>query len=406
MPLSDTKARTAKPKAKPYKLADGGGLFLLVQPNGRKGWRLKYRHEGKEKLISLGVYPDVSLADARAKRDAARTQIAAGTDPSQSRKDAKHKKAIASANSFEVVAREWHKLQAEGRWSEGHATKTLQGLEKHIFPAIGGRPISEITAGELLAVLKAMQAGGTIDRANRLRQTCGEVFRYGIVTERNDSNPAADLVRALKPSRQRHFAALTKDQLPEFLQALSKEHRISPITRFGLKLLAHTFVRPGELRQAKWDEFDFEEAMWEIPEDRMKMRVSHLVPLSPETLEILEQLRGLTGNAELLFPGRSNIRRPISDNTWRQALHSMGFNVTAHGFRATASTLLNEMGYRSDAIERQLSHGQRNKVRAAYNRAEYLEERRDMMNYWSAYLAAQEKNQKVVPIRTKKLKSN
>ena len=399
MPLTNTKIRAAKPADKTYRLSDEKGMYLEVTKAGGRYWRMKYRHLGKEKRLALGVYPETSLAQARAKRDEARAQLAEGTDPGQARKTAKQEQAKASANSFEAIAREWHGIQAAGRWTEGHATKTLQGLEKHIFPALGHRPIADITPAELLAVLKAMQAGGTIDRANRLRQTCGEVFRYGIVTGRNEGNPAADLVRALQPSRQRHFAALTKDQLPDFLQTLQKEHRASPVTCLGLKLLALTFVRPGELRQAKWEEFDIEAGMWEVPAERMKMRVSHLVPLSEETLATLEQLRELTGNTELLFPGRSNIRKPISDNTWRQALHAMGYKVTAHGFRATASTLLNEMGYRADAIERQLSHGERNKVRAAYNRAEYLEERREMMNHWGAYLAALEKGQKVVPIR-------
>lgn len=406
MPLTNTKIRAAKPADKTYRLSDEKGMYLEVTKAGGRYWRMKYRHLGKEKRLALGVYPETSLAQARAKRDEARAQLAEGTDPGQARKTAKQEQAKASANSFEAIAREWHGIQAAGRWTEGHATKTLQGLEKHIFPALGHRPIADITSAELLAVLKAMQAGGTIDRANRLRQTCGEVFRYGIVTSRNEGNPAADLVRALQPSRQRHFAALTKDQLPDFLQALQKEHRASPVTCLGLKLLALTFVRPGELRQAKWEEFDIEAGMWEVPAERMKMRVSHLVPLSPETLASLEHLRELTGNAELLFPGRSNIRKPISDNTWRQALHAMGYKVTAHGFRATASTLLNEMGYRADAIERQLSHGERNKVRAAYNRAEYLEERREMMNHWGAYLAALESGKKIVPIHRHKRKAS
>ncbi|WP_287963559.1 integrase arm-type DNA-binding domain-containing protein [Alcanivorax sp.] len=402
MPLTDTKIRAAKPADKNYRLSDEKGMYLEVTKAGGRYWRMKYRHQGKEKLLALGVYPDVSLADARAKRDEARALLAAGTDPGQARKAAKKEQAKAAADSFEAIAREWHGIQAAGRWTEGHATKTLQGLEKHIFPKLGHRPIADITPAELLAVLKAMQAGGTIDRANRLRQNCGEVFRYGIVTGRNEGNPAADLVRALQPSRQRHFAALTKEQLPDFLQALKKEHRASPVTCLGLKLLALTFVRPGELRQARWEEFDIEAGMWAVPAERMKMRVSHLVPLSPQTIATLEQLKELTGNTELLFPGRSNIRKPISDNTWRQALHAMGYKVTAHGFRATASTLLNEMGYRADAIERQLSHGERNKVRAAYNRAEYLGERREMMNHWGGYLAVLENGQKVVPIHHKK----
>ncbi|MFN3714705.1 MAG: tyrosine-type recombinase/integrase [Alcanivoracaceae bacterium] len=265
MPLTDTKLRAAKPKNEPYRLYDEKALYLEVLSSGGRYWRMKYRHQGKEKRLSFGVYPDVSLAQARAKRDQARALLADGTDPGHAKKEAKREKAKSAANSFEAIAREWHGIQAAGRWTEGHATKTLQGLKKHIFPELGHRPISEITPAELLAVLKAMQAEGTIDRANRLRQTCGEVFRYGIVTSRNEGNPAADLVRALQPSRQRHFAALTKEQLPGFLQTLKSEHRASPVTLLGIKLLALTFVRPGELRQAKWEEFDVEAGMWEVP---------------------------------------------------------------------------------------------------------------------------------------------
>lgn len=402
MPLTDAKARTAKPKDKPYKLADAGGLYLEVMPNGARYWRWKYRSAGKEKRLALGVYPAVTLAQARTKRDDARTLLAAGTDPGQARQQAKHLAALAASNSFETVAVEWHRLQTAGRWTARYAAKVMQGLEKHIFPALGHRPINAITAGELLAVLRAMQAGGTIDRANRLRQTCGEVFRYGIVTGRCDSNPASDLVRALQASRQRHFASLTKEQLPIFLRALTTEHRVSHMVRLGLRLLALTFVRPGELRQATWSEFDLDNATWDIPAERMKMREGHIVPLSEAALETLRELHTLTGNGELLFPGRSNVRQPISDNTFRLALHSMGFEVTAHGFRSTASTILNEMGFRADVIERQLSHGERNKVRKAYNRAQYLEERRDMMRQWGEYLAALEHGGKVIPINQRK----
>lgn len=402
MPLTDAKVRNAKPLAKPYKLADGSGLYLQVMPNGARYWRWKYRVGGKEKRLALGVYPRVSLAEARTKRDAARAQLSGGTDPSAARQQAKRLAALAAANTFATVATEWHTTQAGGRWTPRYAETVMRGLEQHVFPALGARPIDAITAGELLGTLRALQAKGTIDRANRLRQTCGEVFRYGIVTGRCNSNPAADLVRALQPSKQRHFAALTKEQLPTFLRALAKEHRLAETTRLGLRLLALTFVRPGELRQAAWAEFDLEAAMWEVPAERMKMREAHLVPLSPQAVAALQELHALTGNGELLFPGRSNVRKPVSDNTFRQALHAMGFEVTAHGFRATASTILNEMGFRADVIERQLSHGERNKVRKAYNRAQYLEDRRDMMRQWGDYLASLEAGGKVVPIKQRK----
>lgn len=390
MPLTDTKVRSARPKEQPYKLADAGGLFLLIKPDGGRYWRLKYRFAGKEKLLAVGVYPTVTLAEARAKRDAAKRDLANGIDPSQAKQAAKRERAISAANSFEAVTREWHALQAAGRWTERYAEKVMQGFEKHIFPTIGHRPIKEITPRELLGVLRVMQEGGTIDRANRLRQSCGEVFRYGIATERCDSNPAADLVHALQPSKQRHFAALTAEQLPVFLQTLTKEHRLAETTRIGLRLLALTFVRPGELRQAKWSEFDFTGKVWSIPAERMKMREGHIVPLSDAAMDSLRALHALTGNGELLFPGRSNVRKPISDNTFRKALHDMGFEVTAHGFRSTASTILNETGFRADVIERQLSHGERNKVRKAYNRAQYLDERREMMAFWGAKITSLE----------------
>ncbi len=398
MPLTDAQARAAKPREKPYKLADAGGLYLEVMPNGARYWRWKYRVGGKEKRLALGVYPRVTLAEARTKRDAARAQLTGGTDPVAARQQAKRLAALAAANTFATVAIEWHATQAAGRWTPRYAETVMRGLEQHVFPALGHRPIDAITAGELLATLRALQTKGTIDRANRLRQTCGEVFRYGIVTGRCSTNPAGDLVRALQPSRQRHFSALTKEQLPAFLQALAKEHRLALTTRIGLRLLALTFVRPGELRQAAWREFDLEHATWEIPEERMKMREAHIVPLSPQAVAALRELHAITGQGELLFPGRSNVRQPVSDNTFRQALHAMGFEVTAHGFRSTASTILNEMGFRADVIERQLSHGERNKVRKAYNRAQYLEERRDMMRHWGDYLEALERGGKVVPI--------
>lgn len=386
MPLTDTAIRNAKPREKAYKLFDGDGLFLLISPAGSKAWRLKYRLDGKEKLLALGVYPTVPLVEARKRREEARAGIARGIDPVQAKKAEKRRRSEHHANTFEAVAREWHETQVP-RWSTSYGEKVLAGLEKHVFPAIGDRPITELNGPDLLRFLKPLQKEGKVDRANRLRQNCSEVFRYAIACDRAERNPAADIVRALQTHKQTHYAALSKDELPAFLKALDANHaKLQPTTRLGLKLLALTFVRPGELRQAEWSEFNLDAGEWIIPAHRMKMRQEHIVPLSPQAMDVLHELQAITGQYALLLPSRSNIRRPISDNTFRKALHDMGFIVTAHGFRATASTILNETGFRHDVIERQLSHGDRDKIRAAYNRAQYLEERRQLMVWWGTYL--------------------
>ncbi|MFP5441360.1 MAG: tyrosine-type recombinase/integrase [Gammaproteobacteria bacterium] len=400
MPLTDTKLRSAKPKAKPYRLADAGGLYLEVTPAGGRYWRWKYRYGGKEKRLALGVYPDVSLIDARAKRDAARKTLAAGTDPGEARKEAKRKAAAALENSFEAVARDWHKKQAR-TWSTGHASKVMEQMELHLFPTLGAKPLEAITARNLLDVLEKV-GESTPYTAKRLCQYSDQVFRMALIDGRADNNPAASLSRALHTHKETNYAALTASELPTFLRRLATDTRGSSVVRMGLRLLALTFVRPGELRNARWSEFDLDGATWEIPAERMKMREAHIVPLPAQAVETLRALKELTGFGDLLFPSRVNSLRPISDNTFRKALHDMGFEVTAHGFRATASTILNEMGFRADVIERQLSHGERNKVRKAYNRAQYLEERRDMMRQWGDYLAALEVGGKVVPINQRK----
>ncbi len=400
MPLTDTKLRAAKPRDKAYRLADSGGLYLEVIPAGGRYWRWKYRFGGKEKRLALGVYPDVSLADARTKRDNARKELAAGTDPGQARKEAKRKTSAATENSFEAVAREWHKKQAR-TWSTGHASKVTEQMEHHLFPVIGPLPLEAVTARTLLDLLESV-GEATPYTAKRLCQYCDQVFRMALIDGRTDNNPAASLSRALHSHKETNYAALTASELPTFLRRLATETRGSSIVRMGLRLLALTFVRPGELRNARWSEFDLDAATWEIPAARMKMREAHIVPLPAQAVETLRALKELTGYGDLLFPSRVDSQRPISDNTFRKALHDMGFAVTAHGFRSTASTILNEMGFRADVIERQLSHGERNKVRKAYNRAQYLEERRDMMKHWGEYLAALEQGGKVIPINQRK----
>lgn len=405
MPLTDSKVRSAKPKkAKPYRLADAGGLYLEVTPAGGRYWRWKYRYtrDGKraETRLALGVYPDVSLSEARAKRDAARKLLAAGTNPGKARKEAKRKAATARENSFEAVAREWHKKQAR-TWSTGHAAKVMEQMELHLFPILGGLPLEALTARNLLDVLEKV-GESTPYTAKRLCQYADQVFRMALIDGRADNNPAASLSRALHSHKETNYAALTASELPTFLRRLATDTRGSSVVRMGLRLLALTFVRPGELRNARWSEFDLDAATWEIPAERMKMREAHIVPLPAQAVATLRELHKLTGFGDLLFPSRVNSLRPISDNTFRKALHDMGFEVTAHGFRATASTILNEMGFRADVIERQLSHGERNKVRKAYNRAQYLEERRDMMRQWGDYLATLEAGGKVIPIHKHK----
>jgi integrase len=400
--LTDTKIRNARPRQKPYKLTDSAGLYLHIQPSGARYWRLKYRFGGREKVLALGVYPGVSLKQARAGRDSAKETLAAGQDPVLIRKRERRDRETAAANTFETLAREWLDHQCN-RWIPDHSARVLHSLEVDIFPALGTLPITDVTAQELLAALKRIEKRGATETAHRVLQRCSAVFRYGIASGRCPGNPAADLRGALKPHKRNHRAALSEKQLAEFFGKL-KEYTGRPETRIGLRLIALTFVRPGELRAAEWSEFDVEKAEWRIPAARMKMRAPHIVPLSRQAIEALEELRPLTGSGQLLFPNQSEHDRPMSENTLLYALYRMGYHsrATAHGFRATASTILNEQGFRPDVIERQLAHAERNKVRAAYHRSEYLEERRVMMQHWADYLDGLAGGAKVVPIKAGK----
>lgn len=397
--LTDTKIKTARPKNQAYKLYDGGGLFLLVTPNGGKYWRLKYRYAGKEKLLAFGVYDHVSLAQARDKRKAAKKLLATGADPSLAKKEEKRQQIMQARNSFETVAREWHNHQAH-KWTPKHSHQVLHTLEQDIFPSIGSRPVAEISPAELLDVLRAIEQRGALEVAARVLQRCGAVFRYAISTSRARTNPAADLKGALKPPVKRHYAALDARELPLFLQCLDAFPG-DKTTELATKLLLLTFVRTGELIAARWDEFDLEAKIWRVPADRMKMKVEHLVPLSDQALEILAELKPITGRADLLFPNRRDIHKPMSNNTILRGLKRMGYlgKATGHGFRTTASTVLNEMGFESDAIERQLAHGERNTVRAAYNRAKYLSTRTEIMQAWANHLdSVKDDSERVVPI--------
>jgi integrase len=391
MALTDTAIRNAKPQTKARKLFDERGLFLLLTPGGGKWWRFKYRFGGKEKLLSLGVYPDVGLKQARERRDEARKLVANGVDPSAERQAAKVALIAAEQrerDSFEAVAREWFQ-KFSPNWVPAHAETVIHRLEADLFPWIGNRAIAEVTAVDLLEVLRRIEARGAVSTAHRIKQICGQVFRYAIATGRASRDPSAELRGALAPERERHFGALTKPAGAAALLRAIDGYCGSFVVKCALRFSALTFARPGEIRKAEWSEIDLGEALWRIPAERMKMRREHLVPLSRQTTEILRELHPLTGCSPYLFPNGRGINRPMSENAITAALRYMGYErgqMTAHGFRTLASTLLNEQGWPADAIERQLAHAERDEVRGAYNRAEYLDDRRKMVQAWADYL--------------------
>lgn len=385
--LTDTRIRNTKPAEKALRLFDSGGLYLEVAPAGGKWWRLKYRFGGKEKRLSLGVYPTVSLKDARERRDEAKKLLSQGIDPSAARKEQKVE-AIKDAETFESVTREWHAKQAE-TWVAGHAEKVLRRFELYIFPWLGSRPLHEISAPELLEALRRIEAKGAVETAHRALQTCGQVFRYGIATGRCERDPAADLHGALTPSREIHRAAILDPAGVGALLRAIDGYSGGIIVRCALRLAPMVFVRPGELRHAEWTEVDFDAAEWRIPAEKMKMKTQHVVPLARQAVAVFQELRPLTGAGKYVFPSSRSASRPMSDVTVLAALRRMGYasdEMTGHGFRAMASTLLNEQGWSPDVIERQLAHAERNKVRAAYNRASLLPERRKMMQHWADFL--------------------
>jgi len=387
MALNDLGIRAAKPAGKPFKLADEKGLFLLINPNGSKLFRMKYRFGGKEKLLSFGTYPDVSLKQARDRRDEARRLLAQEVDPGAVQSARKQARAIAGQDSFEAVAREW--MKTKGReWTETYASKTRSCLEHHVFPSIGKDPIKDLSAPGFLTLFRAIEKRGTIDMAHRVQQHCGAIFRFAIATGKATDNPVQNLKGALATTKRRHYAAITDpDELTELLCDID-DYRGEVTTKAAMQLLALTFQRTKEVRFAEWRQFDFVAGLWRIPAAVMKMREAHLVPLSRQVLAVLEELKPLTGQSELVFPSTTNRNRPISENTVTYALARMGYKgrMTGHGFRTVASTLLNAHGNREEVIERQLDHEERNQVRAAYNRAEYLPERRAMMQAWADYL--------------------
>lgn len=391
MALSDTSVRMAKPRAKPYRLSDSNGLYVEVAPNGSRYWRLKYRFGGKEKRLALGVYPVVTLAKAREDALEARRLLQDGIDPGERKKEKTREVKLASATAFESVAREWHALM-RSQWTPHHSRNVIESLEQDIFPALGHRPVAELKAPEFLEAIRKIENRGAIDIAQRVRQRCGAVFGYAIGMGYAETNPVTAMKGIFKTHRKEPRKMLPKEDLPEFLRKL--QHFPGDRTvGLALRFIVLTMVRTNELRGARWEEFDFTKNMWSIPEERMKMRAPHVVPLSRQALAVIEQLRPITGRYDLMFPGRSDLHKPLSENTLLYALYRMGYHqrATTHGFRALASTVLNECGlWRPDVIERQLAHKEQNAVRAAYHRSDYLDERTRMMQWWGDYLDAAE----------------
>ncbi|MDA8416435.1 tyrosine-type recombinase/integrase [Ferrovum sp.] len=383
------------------KLHDGDGLYLWVYLDGRKYWRLRYWQADKEKSLSLGVYPKISLSDARKQCDELRKQLQANLDPSAERKAILLQQKLAHVNSFEAVALEWYNKQLH-TWVPHHASDVKRRLESNIFPTLGKRPIDQISALELLETLRKIESRGAYDLAHRVLQVCGQVFRYGIATGRCSRNLSTDLRGALTPHVKQHQSAVRPEELPELLRAIAKYDETGDRqTRLALQLLAQTFVRTSELIGAEWVEFDLDHALWIIPAERMKMKTEHIVPLARQAITLLTELKQISRGSRFVFPGR-NRDKPISNNTMLFALYRMGYKgkMTGHGFRAVASTILNETGFTPDAIERQLAHCERNEVRGAYNRAEYLPERKKMMQFWADHLDKLQAGADIIPLKT------
>nr|CRH06734.1 prophage integrase [Candidatus Magnetococcus massalia] len=403
MPLTDKEVRLAKPGEKTQRLPDGRGMYLEISPKGGKWWRLKYRFNKKEKRLALGVYPDVSLKQARTKREDARRLLTEGIDPGEKRKIEKAAKVAADAGSFESITMEWYTRHYHN-WSEAHSQRLLRLFQRDIFPWIGKTLISEITPPLLLTVLRRIENRGAVETAHRARANCGQVFRYAVATGQVERDPTADLKGALPPVKPKRMATITEPSEIGVLLRSIDGYQGTLITKSALKLAPLCFVRPGELRHAEWSEINLDKAEWRIPEGKMKAREQHIVPLSHQAIAILEELHPLTGIGEgkYVFPGTQSIHRPMSENTVLAALRRMGYEkgeMTGHGFRAMASTILNEQGWPSDVIERQLAHAERNQVRAAYNHAQHLPERKKMMQSWADYLDALKKGGKVISLK-------
>jgi integrase len=380
--LSATAVKQAKPGDKPRKLSDGGGLYLLVNPDGSKYWRLKYRLHGKEKTFSLGVYPAVSLADVRKDALGAKQLVSKGIDPTIYRKQERARRADIR---FRAIADKWYKKES-GRWTVDHADKVWHSLKTDAFPLIGDVPVDQITAQDALGVIRKIEERGALDVAARVKQRMSAVFRYAIYTGKASTNPVDALKDVIQTRKVTHRRSVPIESLPAFLKDL-EAYPGYIITKLALKLLVLTFVRPGELRGAQWTEIDLQRREWRIPAERTKMKTEHIVPLSDQTVSLLKEVKAISGKYDYVFPGSHNWRKPMSENTLNYGIQKrMGYDATAHGFRTVASTVLNETGFRVDVIERQLAHAERNKVRAAYNKAQHLAERREMMQWWADHL--------------------
>jgi integrase len=404
IPLSEIKIRNAKPQKSEYKLFDGGGLFLLVTPSGGKLWRFRYPFDKKEKKLSLGIYPEISLHDARERRDEARSQLAHGIDPGAVRKAQKQAN-IQETETFEIIAREWHE-RFISNWTIEYASKIMSRLEGDVFPYIGAKPINEIKAPELLTVLRRVEARGTFELAHRIRTICGQVFRYAVATGRAERDLAADLRGALAPVKTINRAAIIEPKkVGELLRAIDG-YQGGFVVQCALKFLPLVFVRPGELRNGEWKEVSFENAEWNIPASKMKMKEPHLVPLSRQALEILKKLHEYTGASRYMFPSGRTFDRPMSDNGILAALRRMGYakeEMSGHGFRAMARTILDEvLQVRPDFIEHQLAHAVRDPNGRAYNRTSHLAERKKMMQTWADYLDGLKAGAKVIPFKSAK----
>lgn len=386
MTLTARQVETAKPKEKSYKLFDGGGLYLEVTAKGSRYWRMKYRFGGKEKRLAFGVFPTVTLAEAREMRNQAKKVLAAGGDPGEVKKEEKAIQKLSTGNTFEAIAREWHKSKAD-RWSLRYRDEIIDTFEKDIFPYIGKRPIAEIKPLELLETLRRMEKRGALEKMRKVRQRCGEVYRYAIITGGAEYNPAPDLATALTPPKKQHFPFLTAEELPYFLKDLAS-YTGSVITKTATKIILLTAVRTQELRFARWQDIDLEKGIWEIPAEVMKMKRPHVVPLSKQVIELFNSLKPLSGHYELVFIGRNDHRKPISKESVNQVIELLGYKgrLTGHGFRHTMSTILHEKGYNSAWIETQLAHIDKNAIRGTYNHAQYLDGRREMMQWYADYM--------------------
>ena len=396
MKLNARQVDNAKGKDKPYKLADGFGLYLLVNPNGSKYWRLKYRSAGKEKLLAVGVYPDVKLADARKKRDDAKKILAAGGDPGTAKQDEKREKELAVVNSFKSVALEWHSYKS-AKWSEDYAASMLSCLEMDVFPYIGRLDITTLQPTDMLDMLRHMEARKVLHKLKKVRQACKQIYTFAIITGKARHNPVSDLSGALQTPKLNHFLHLTADQIPAFLSALN-HYTGSLLTRNGTKLLMLTGLRTIELRTSEWADIDIEKGIWQIPAERMKMRRPHIVPLSHQVKTLLEEVYQLTGRGKYVFPGRNDAGKPMSEASINQVIKRIGYDgkATGHGFRHTLSTILHEQGYNSAWIEVQLAHVDKNSIRGIYNHAQYLDGRREMLQWYADYMDSLERGENVV----------